>query len=387
VARGAGNPVIDVAIVGAGPVGATLAARLGRHGLECAIFEARPGPAADARTLALSEASREGLDAIGGWPREGVTAITSIHVSQLGGPGRTVIEAREQGVAALGHTVGFAALERALHAAVASAGVPIHFGAACEQIDLGADAARLAVTGHGTVAARLLVLADGGANAARIPGVAFVEKDYGQQAVVGTVATDRPHAGRAWERFTPGGPMALLPVGERYALVWTARAEQVARLRELDDAAFVSRLQERFGDRAGRFGATGPRASFPLKLRVVNTPVALRTAIVGNAAQALHPIAGQGLNLGLRDAHQLADTITVAQPEVLGSAAMLDAYRAARRRDTRRGVAFTDLLVSAFASDWPLPRWGRGLALAALDVFPPARRLLAERMIHGAPGS
>lgn len=377
--------MIDVAIVGAGPVGAAVAARLGRQGLDCAIFEARPAPAADARMLAISDASREGLEAIGGWPRDGVTAITSIHVSQLGGPGRTLIEAREQGLDALGHTVGFAALERALHDAARSAGVAIHFGAACDRIDLASDAARIAVKGLGTIEARLLVLADGGANAARIPGVAFDEKDYGQHAVVAAVSADRPHGGRAWERFTPTGPMALLPVAERYALVWTATADQAARLRELDDATFVSGLQQRFGDRAGRFVSSGPRASFPLKLRVVNTPVALRTAIVGSAAQALHPIAGQGLNLGLRDAQQLADTIALADRASLGSLAMLGAYRDARRRDTRRGVAFTDLLVSAFAADWPLPRWGRGLALAVLDVFPPARRLLAERMIHGAP--
>jgi 2-octaprenyl-6-methoxyphenol hydroxylase len=379
--------LIDVAIVGGGPVGATLAARLGRQGLDCAIYEARSGPVADARTLALSEASREGLVELGAWPGEGVTAITSIHVSQLGGPGRTLIEARDQGLAALGHTVAFTALERVLHAAVASTGARIHFAAACERIDLDADAARLVVAGHGTVEARLLVLADGGANAARIPGVAFSEKDYGQQAVLATIGADRAHEGRAWERFTPDGPMALLPVGERYALVWTAAAAEAARLRELDEAAFAAELQARFGDRAGRFHAPGPRASFPLRLRVVNTPVALRTAIVGNAAQALHPIAGQGLNLGLRDAHQLADTIAATGSASLGTPAMLDAYREGRRRDTRRGVAFTDLLVSAFALDGALPKWGRGLALAALDVFPPARRLLAQRMIHGAPGS
>jgi 2-octaprenyl-6-methoxyphenol hydroxylase len=118
---------------------------------------------------------------------------------------------------------------------------------------------------------------------------------------------------------------------------------------------------------------------------VVNTPVALRTAIVGNAAQALHPVAGQGLNLGLRDAHQLADAIGACDAAAVGSLEMLDAYRQARRRDARRGIAFTDLLVSAFASDLPLAPWGRGLALSALDLFPAARRLLADRMIHGAP--
>ena len=129
----------------------------------------------------------------------------------------------------------------------------------------------------------------------------------------------------------------------------------------------------------------GPCASFPLRLRAVNSPIALRTAIVGNAAQALHPIAGQGLNLGLRDAAQLAATIGAAPKAALGGGAMLAAYRDARRRDAARGVAFTDFLVSAFADQRRVPKWGRGLALTALDLFPPARRWLAERMIHGAP--
>jgi 2-octaprenyl-6-methoxyphenol hydroxylase len=129
----------------------------------------------------------------------------------------------------------------------------------------------------------------------------------------------------------------------------------------------------------------GPRASFPLKLRAVNTPIALRTAIIGNAAQALHPIAGQGLNLGLRDAGELAGAIAAAPRASLGDPEMLAAYREARRRDASRGVAFTDLLVSAFADARRLPTWGRGLALTALDLFAPARRALAERMIHGAP--
>jgi 2-octaprenyl-6-methoxyphenol hydroxylase len=179
--------------------------------------------------------------------------------------------------------------------------------------------------------------------------------------------------------------MALLPAGERYALVWTATPEEARRLLALEERAFLGELQARFGDRCGRFTGLGPRAAFALRLRVVNTPVALRTAIVGNAAQALHPIAGQGLNLGLRDASQLAESIVACDSAQLGGLAMLDAYRAARRRDARRGVAFTDFLVSAFADGRRIPTWGRGLALAALDVFAPARRLLVERMIHGAP--
>lgn len=377
--------MIDVAIVGAGPVGATLAALLGRGGTSVRLLEARPGPAGDARTLALSQASVDRLEELGGWPAESATPIRSIHVSQLGGPGRSVIDAADVGLPALGHTVSFTDLESRLHEAARGCGADIRFGASCERIELRPDAARIGLGSGETLEARLLVLADGGANAARIPGVAFTGKDYGQRAVLATVASDRRHAGRAWERFTPTGPMALLPVGDRLALVWTATPGEAGRLLALDDREFVDELQLRFGDRAGRFGGLGARASFPLRLRVVNTTIALRTAIVGNAAQALHPIAGQGLNLGLRDATQLADSIAACGAGELGSFAMLDAYRSARRRDARRGVAFTDFLVSAFAGGLPIPAWGRGLVLAALDVLPPARRLLAGRMIHGAP--
>ncbi|MGZ5041937.1 MAG: FAD-dependent monooxygenase, partial [Usitatibacter sp.] len=217
------------------------------------------------------------------------------------------------------------------------------------------------------------------------PGIAFTEKDYEQSAVIGRVSVDRAHGGRAYERFTPQGPVALLPVGDRFALVFTAAPDEAKRLLALDDAPFLAELQSHFGDRAGRFTAVEGRASFPLRLRAVNVPVALRTAIVGNAAQAMHPIAGQGLNLGLRDAAALAAAVTSVPREEVGGAAMLDAYRASRRRDASRGILFTDFLASAFSDDRRLPRWGRGLALTALDLVPFARRALAERMIHGAP--
>lgn len=378
-------PDFDVAIVGAGPVGATLAALASGAGLSIALFEARPGASNDRRTLALSHASRELLEEARAWPGDEATPIRSIHVSQQGGPGRTLLDASEQGLPALGYTVAFAALEAALGARLAADGIEVHFGEPCSGIELEPDAATVRFASGRSARARLLVLADGGANAARIPGIAFMEKDYDQQAVVGAVVTDRPHSQRAYERFTPRGPMALLPVGERYALVWTATPAEAQRLLALDEASFLAELQRHFGDRAGRFTAVSGRASFPLKLRAVNSPIALRTAIIGNAAQALHPIAGQGLNLGLRDAAELAAAIASTPRERLGDAAMLAGYRDARRRDSARGVAFTDFLVSAFADSRRLPTWGRGLALAALDLFPPARRLLAQRMIHGAP--
>ncbi len=380
-------PPLDVAIVGAGPVGATLATLAARAGLAVELFEARSAPSGDRRTLALSHASRERLEDALAWPRDEATPIVSIHVSQQGGPGRTLIEARDHGLAALGYTVAYSALESALARRLEAAGVAVRYGEACVDIALAGDGAVLRFASGREARARLLVLADGGANAARIPGIAFTEKDYGQVAVVGAVRTDRAHAGRAYERFTPRGPMALLPVEDRYALVWTATPEEAQRLLALEDGAFLDELQARFGDRAGRFTAIAARASFALRLRTVNTPVALRTAIVGNAAQVLHPIAGQGLNLGLRDAGELAAALVAVPRAALGAEAMLAAYRAARRRDRAMGVAVTDFLVSTFSDARRIPTWGRGLALTALDLLPPARRLLGERMIHGSPSS
>src|SRR5215831_12103328 len=376
--------MLDVAIVGGGPVGATVAALAAESGLAIAVLEARPGPSTQARILALSHGSREILEPAGAWPADAATPITSIHISQRGGPGRTLLEAAEQGLPALGYTLSYAALDAALNARVAAGGVALRYGAACRSLRLEPEGARLTLASGEEVDARLVVIADGGASASAIPGIAFTEKDYGQQAIVGTVRTDRPHGGRAYERFTPQGPLALLPVADHYALVWTARPAEAPRLLALEDGAFLAALQEAFGDRAGRFLAIANRSAFPLKLRTVNTPVALRTAIVGNAAQALHPIAGQGLNLGLRDAAALADQLRATPRAALGEPAMLAAYRDARRRDAARGILFTDFLVGAFADARRIPTWGRGLALAALDLVPGARRAIADRMIYGA---
>lgn len=376
---------VDVAIVGAGPVGAALAALLAPGGRSVRVLEAREAPSRDARTLALSQASRECLDQAGGWPATGVTPIADIHVSQKGGPGRTLITAAEQGLQALGYTVAYAELEQALERRLAGLGTAVSWGSACEAIELAPDAARLRLAGGEIVEAKLLVLADGGANARRIPGLFYAEKDYGQVAITGPVHTDRPHAGRAYERFTPGGPVALLPVGDRHSLVWTATPARAESLLALDEAAFLAGLQAHFGDRAGRFVAAGPRAAFPLRLRTINSTIALRTVIAGNAAQAMHPIAGQGLNIGLRDAAALAAILSADPACDPGGPAVLEAYRAARRRDAGRGVAFTDFLVGAFMDDRRLPTWGRGAALTVLDLVPAARRWLAGRMIHGAP--
>ena len=367
-------------------MGAALALQLRDEGLTVRVVEARLGPSGERRTLALSEASRARLERVGGWPANASTPITDIHVSQKGGPGRTVITAADQGLTALGHTLAYAALEACLDARLREAGVAVSYGAACEAIALDESHVRVQLATGEAARARLLVLADGGANARRLPGITYDEKDYGQVAMTGPVWADRPHDGRAFERFTSDGPMALLPMEERYALVWTASPSEAAQTLALDDTAFLAKLQARFGDRAGRFVRVGARASYPLRLRVINTNVARRTLIVGNAAQAMHPIAGQGLNLGLRDAADAVAAIREASHGDPGCDAVIARFRAMRRRDAGRGVLFTDLLVEAFGNEWPGMRWARGLALTALDLFPAARRSLVERMIRGSPG-
>jgi 2-octaprenyl-6-methoxyphenol hydroxylase len=231
-----------------------------------------------------------------------------------------------------------------------------------------------------SLTARLIALADGGRG---LPGRTRV-KDYGQSAVVCAVRTARPHRNLAYERFTPAGPIALLPLGEGYALVWTTPAAEVEARLALDDTAFLAELGRAFGDRQGAFLAAGPRAAFPLRL--VTSTLAERPGLIriGNAAQTLHPVAGQGFNLGLRDAWKLAEAILDWPREALGDAAFQDRYSAARRWDVAGGIAMTDLLVELFVSELPGVAQARGWALTLMDALPPVKQLFARKMMFGA---
>ncbi len=381
-------PVTDVVIVGAGPVGAALALLLRASGLTTTLLEARPGAAADARTLALSFGSRMILEQAGAWNDAlRATPIDAIHVSHKGSFGRTLLTAADGGVPALGYVLSYSDLQRELDARLDEAGIPVLRGAKVEAIAFEADRAAVAVTMQDaprTVAARLVVLADGGANVDKVPGVAIVEKDYRQSALVAAVTTDTPSAGVAYERFTPLGPAALLPIGDRYSLVWTGTPEEVARLLQLGDVQFLAQLNDHFGTRAGRFTGVARRASFPLRLRYAKPRVAPRAAIIGAAAQALHPVAGQGLNLGIRDAADLAKVLSAHAGADVGALAVLTDFADERKADARINIGFTDSLVRMFSTDHPVLRAGRGLGLALLDIAPPARRLLARKMIFGA---
>jgi 2-octaprenyl-6-methoxyphenol hydroxylase len=377
----------DILIAGGGPVGAALAAGLRASGAEVLLVEAAPEPAGGFRPIALSHGSRLVLESIGAFGAIRATPIETIHVSQAGGFGRTLIRREELGVPALGYVLDAAALAAALAAAAA----PVRVGGRVTAWRPDSDRVRVTVNTMDMagaevreVAARLLVLADGG----RAAGDDLVMRDYGQTAIVAQVRTEIAHRGIAWERFTADGPLALLPFADgKLALVWTVPAARAPGLLETSGERFLAALTARFGTRLGRFEDAGPRSSFPLRLwyRRSNTPEP-RVVAIGNAAQTLHPVAGQGLNLGLRDAAELASLAARTDRASVGEPAFLAAFRAARRVDRLAAIGVTDFLVNVFSGANPLFRAARGAGLVALDLVPPARRLFARRMMLGARG-
>ena len=380
----------NIVVIGAGPVGATFALLASRLGLQVTLLEAREGASRETRTLALSHGSREILASCGAWPADlHATEIHSIHTSQRGGFGRMLLTREDAGVPALGYVLAYADLQAVLDAQLEILKITVLRGAVVSAIGDAAkngDNAKVRFTHGGhekMLAADVVILADGGANLGKVPAFTIEEKDYRQSALLGHVATGAPHRGRAYERFTPEGPAALLPHGGEceYSMVWVSSPERIDALKALDHAAFVSAFQAHFGHRAGRFMRIVDRRSFPLKLRTVSSRVAGHVAVIGNAAQALHPVAGQGFNLGLRDAADLSRRLAGMK---MSAAETLRDYQASRERDVDRSVGFTDFLVSAFAGDHLLTRVPRGLGLAAMDMLPFARRALARRMLFGA---
>jgi len=379
----------DIVIVGGGPIGAAVAIALQSSGLDLLVLEARPaGLSHDARTLAMSYGSRLILERLGIWPRiEPVTPIESIHVSQRGGFGRTLLSAADADLPALGYVVRYSALQQAFAKVLAAGRATLVAGAEVTGMAPAADDVtidlRLDKNAH-SVAARLVIIADGGASAGLRVDTTVKMRDYGQEAVIGIVETSRPHGRRAYERFTPDGPIALLPFENRYALVWTATPDMANKLTTLPSDDFLQKLQQHFGDRAGRFTSIAARGRFPLTLRYAPDPVSPRAVMLGNAAQALHPIAGQGFNLGLRDAWELAETLLLhGQPDP-GCDACISKYRARRRPDRLGGIALTHSLVKIFSNDFVPLRAARGAALSLLEFIPPAKRAFMQRMIFGA---
>jgi 2-octaprenyl-6-methoxyphenol hydroxylase len=340
---------IDVLIRGAGPVGCTLALALRGSGLRVVIFESKTEKNSF-RPIALSYASRLILERVGVWSALQPTPIETIDVSQAGGFGRTRLGAADAGVPALGYVTEYSALLQALKAPLSG------------------------LLSDGEAPSRCVVHAEGAAPDAR-------EKRYAQDAVVAQVATDPAAATTAFERFTAAGPLALLPFGGRFALIWSTTPQRAAELVAASEDEFLRQLALAAGSRAGLPVKVGFRAVQPLALRVRAARIAPRAVYIGNAAQSLHPVAGQGLNLGLRDAWELAHCLRGAADP--GDAATLARYAARRRLDAGATVHVTDMLARAFLGSSRIARASRGVALTALDLLPAPRRFLARRMIFG----
>lgn len=381
----------DLIIIGGGPMGMALSIALRHSGLSVLMLEARSSPEKkeDPRPLAFSHGSRLILQRLGIWESlPDVTPITTIHISNRGGFGRTVLTAREVDVPALGYVVIHHDVFRVMHKRLGGCGVDYLTEAQVQQVESDTEEGRVKFQHNGKIrqaTADLLVLADGGRLTGHIEGVTQHTHDYHQWAVVAGIETSLPQCGVAYERFAAEGPVAFLPLGRYFSLVWAVSPSTAQEILSLGDTEFMERLHKQFGDRLGKFIGASKRSGFPLALKYVTPVTARRIALIGNAAQTLHPVAGQGFNLGLRDAWELAGEI-IAMPSDVGSPMILKKYRDKRQIDSGAGRVFTDSLVKLFSNDDFLLQRMRGMGLSALDCLPPAKRFVAKRMMFGSRG-
>lgn len=339
---------VDVLIRGAGPVGCTLALALRGAGLRVALYDT-PAAMPAFRPLALSYGTRLMFERLGVWSDIVTTPIERILVTQAGSFGRTRLDAADAGVPALGYVAEYSDVVKTLRAAAAEFLI------------------------QQPVAARCTAHAEGSRDDA--PG-----KRYSQDAVVALVQTEPAAAHTAHERFTDEGPLALLPHRGGYAMVWSMQPERAERIAAASEQDFLARFAEMAGPAAGRPLSVQWRSRQPLSLKVRATRAEGNGVYIGNAAQTLHPVAGQGLNLGLRDAWELASVLRKEEP----TAQALARFAAQRRFDASATIRVTDFLAAGFAGSNPFLRAARGAALTALDIFPAPRRFFARRMIFGA---
>jgi 2-octaprenyl-6-methoxyphenol hydroxylase len=371
----------DIAILGAGPVGLALACMLVKRGAKpsrVALIDAKTLDQViqDPRSIALSYGSRQILEQINAWPRV-AEPIHEIHVSRRGHFGRTLIDRAEFNVPALGYVTRYGHIVAALSDATYSAGVqvirPIH----AEAVDETADGVDIRLENGTVISSRVLVQAEGGVFGTQT--ARSLRRDYGQIAIIAHVKASAPVPHRAFERFTDEGPLALLPQDDGYALVWCASPASTERLIGLPDTGFLNALDDAFGSRLGRFIHVSQRNTFPLGLNA-HPPASARTVAIGNAAQTLHPVAGQGLNLGLRDAAVLARLLSQE-----AAPAMLTQFAQEQKSDRDATIRLTDVMARIFASapQGSMPQALLGMSLGLFDSFKPAKKALAEQMMFG----
>ena len=396
----------DVAIVGAGMVGAALALDLAQRGFDVALVESR-APAAwsaadevDLRVVALAPSSSGLLRRLEVWhdvESRRANAYARMHVWDALAPGSLSFDAADEGVAALGHIVENRLIQAVLWQALGRSGaITLHCPARVVSTDVTAsdalarsgDAARTLALDDGTrIGARLVVAADGADSALRaMLGVAVSDHDYAQRAVVAHVATGRAHEDTAWQRFLPQATVAFLPLADgRSSIVWSLPDAEAARILALDDAAFCAELGAALDFRLGTITATSARAAFPLRMRLADRYVAPRFALVGDAAHVVHPLAGQGVNLGLRDAALLAELLAQARADKLdiADATVLRRYERRRRSDNALSAHAFDLIQRGFGSASPTLAAIRAAGLALVDRVTPLKHLFAR---HAAGG-
>jgi len=381
----------DALIVGGGMVGLTAALALGGAGLEVVVVD-REDPAAalaapyDGRASAIAYGSRRVLEGIGVW--EGMAndaePILDIRVSDGDAPLFLHYDHREVGEEPLGHIIENRAIRRALFARQAEiAAIDLHAPANLVSIDYGVGGATAALDDGSTVRASLVIAADGrGSRMREAAGITVTRWRYKQTGIVCTMGHERPHRGVAHERFLPAGPFAVLPMtddpefGHRSSIVWTEDERLAPAMMALDDEAFSAELGRRFGPYYGAVRVLGGRWSYPLSLLHANRYVAPRLALVGDAAHAIHPIAGQGLNLGIRGVAALAEVVveTARLGLDIGAADVLERYQRWRRFDAMTLVAVTDGLNRLFSNAIPPVRLIRDLGLAGVNLAAPAKR-------------
>lgn len=384
----------DIIIIGGGPVGMALSLALQGSGVSSLLLEAReiPEKVDDPRPLALSHGSHLILHRLGAWNQLAQhTPITTIHISNRGNFGKTTITTQDAGVPALGFVVNYHDLFHAMHKNLTVRDTHYLAGAAVTKLETSEDCGTVFFNHQNEekkVSAQLLVLADGGQLAKQLPEIMYQTHDYQQWAVVANIQAEKKQTGIAYERFTSDGPVALLPNQQDFALVWTVAPEIAEEIIQLNDENFLSRLQHHFGDRLGKFRSAGKRSAFPLTLKFAKPITTHRVALIGNAAQTLHPVAGQGFNLGLRDAYELSNEIihSYAAGSEIGTSTMLSRYQQKRQMDSNAGRFFTDSLVKLFSNKNTLLQQACGFGLSTLDCLPPLKRFVSRRMIFGARG-
>lgn len=384
----------DVAIIGGGLVGASLAVALAPSGRRVALVEAAPPPRAppgwDERCIALNVASRRIYEQLGLWPalRPAAEAITATHISERGRFGVTRFTAAEAGEEALGWNIPVRALGAVLWERLPQlAGVTVLCPAKVDALAVTDEAVELSGDGFAPLRTRLVVACDGAQSAIRtLLGIGAQERDYHQVAIVGAVRAERPHQGVAYERFLPGGPIALIPKPDgRCGVIWTVPTDAAPPMLACSDAEFLAQLQDGFGHRLGRFLETGRRNGHSLTRVMSDQLTAPRVIFAGNAAQALHPVAAQGFNLGLRDVATVAELVAPA-PDA-GAPDVLALYERRRRAERDTVAGFTDRLVRIFSNTVPGLRLARHWGLLALDLLPPVKDAVMRQNLGFAGGT